>query len=125
QELSEEREGPTRELNSLYRDAGLDPGDLATVAAAFAEQAQSTQSDEDRTKRADQASAALRELLGGGTAEELTRELETARDNLRSHEQAHGKLTLDAPVVDSGPSDTPEGEADDEIQHKDIEIAEL
>ena len=125
QELSEEREGPTRELNSLYRDAGLDPDDLATAAAAFAEQAQSTQSDEDRTKRADQASAALRELLGGGTAEELTRELETARDNLRSHEQAHGKLTPDAPVVASVPPDTPGGEADDEIQHKDIEIAEL
>ena len=124
-ELKEESKGPAGELRGLYLKAGLDADDLAVAAAAFAEQAKSTQRDEERTKRSDQASAALRELLDGGTEEKLVRELETARSRLHEHEQAHGHLTLDGPAVDPASSESAGAAIDEELKQKDIEIAAL
>jgi hypothetical protein len=124
-ELKEERNDPAGELRELYRKVGLNADDLAAAAAAFGEQAKNTQLDEERTKRSDQASAALGELLDGGTEAELVRELEMARDRLHQHEQAHGQLMLDGPTVKPASSEPAGAVIDVELKQKDIEIAEL
>jgi DNA repair exonuclease SbcCD ATPase subunit len=125
EELREERKGPEGELLDLYRQASLDTDDLAGAAVAFAERAKSTQRDEARTKRSDEASAALGELLDGGTEEELLCEVETARGRLDEHEQAHGQFTLDGPAVDPASPEPVGAGIDEELKQKDIEIAEL
>jgi DNA repair exonuclease SbcCD ATPase subunit len=124
-ELKEERKDPAGELRDLYKNAGLNADDLTAAAAAFAEQAKSTQHDEERTKRSDQASAALEELLDGGTEEELLRELETAHAKLHEHEQAHGQLSLDGSAVNPASAEPARPGVDEELTQKDIEIAAL
>lgn len=124
-ELKEERKGPAGELLDLYRHAGLDASDLAAAATAFAAQAQAVQQNEDRTKRAERADAALRELLDGRTEEDLKRELQTAQGRLQEHERVHGELAADSTAVDPASLESARVGVEDELKGADIQIAEL
>jgi hypothetical protein len=119
-ELTSERENIEEQLRELYRDAGLDPEDLTNTAAAFAELVTSLEADQERATRADQATAALTELLGKSMPEDLERELQDARTSLSEHERAHGQLT-----TEEAPPQSSIACVEEELQRSDIEITEL
>jgi DNA repair exonuclease SbcCD ATPase subunit len=119
-ELTGEREDIEEQLRELYRNAGLDPENLTNTAAAFAELVTRLEGDQARATRANQATAAIAELLGKSTLEDLERELQHARTSLIEHERAHGQL-----AAEKAPPQSSVMSAEDELQRSDIEITEL
>ena len=124
-ELTGEREARAGELTELYSQAGLDTQDPAAATAAFAQRAMSAQEDLERTTRADQASAALTELLGGATDEDLLRDLQAAQDALAEDEQVHGVLTLGDAQIDLASLGQVRSRVEGGLAEADIEVARL
>jgi hypothetical protein len=124
-EVQEERAGPAAELSGLYRQAGLDADKSRTVGDEFAACAQRAQHDEGRIMRAEQASAALHELLDGRTMEELGQELGAAERALTEHERLHGEQPPGEASANEGEDGHELARAKSELTKCEIEVAEL
>jgi len=123
-EVKIERANPTAELSELYREAGLDPQNPGTVSDSFAAQASTAQRDEERIMQAEQANAALRELLDGQSVEELHLELRASETALSEHESVHGQRAQnDTNAPDGGEQDLTRAKS--ALTEREIEVAEL
>jgi hypothetical protein len=123
-EVKVERTSPAAELSELYRRAGLDPQDANAVSGSFEAQANTAQRDEERIIYAEQANAALQELLDGQSAEELRRELRAAETALAEHESTHGQHSQpDTNAHEVGEPDL--AQAKSALSDREIEVAEL
>lgn len=124
-ELTAERAGPAAELRRIYSQAGFDNQDARAVSGEFAAQAQSAQRDEERITHAEQANAALLELLDGRTTEELNLELRAAEKALVEHEQIHGEQPTVQETADGAGAEHALARAKRELTEREIEVAEL
>jgi DNA repair exonuclease SbcCD ATPase subunit len=123
-EVKIERASPVAELSELYRQAGLDPQDTGAVSSSFAAQANAAQREEERITLAEQANAALLEVLDGQTAEEIQLELQAAKTALVEHESVHGRRSEnDTSAQDDGEHNL--ARAKKALTEREIEVAEL
>ncbi len=123
-EVKIERASPVAELSELYRQAGLDPQDASAVSSSFAAQANTAQREEERIMYAEQANAALLELLDGETAEELQLKLRAAETALAEHESLHGHQSQNGTSgQDGGEHDLTQAKS--ALTKREIKVAEL
>jgi DNA repair exonuclease SbcCD ATPase subunit len=123
-EVKVERVGPAAELSELYLQAGLNPQDTKAISSSFAAQANTAQRDEERIMHAEQANAALQELLDGQTTEELRRELQAAETALAEHESIHGQRS-EGDTTAHGIREPDLARAKSALTDREIEVAEL
>lgn len=125
-----ERSELESELRHLYASAGIHEPDLAAAAAELARARAELEATEDRVRRADEAAARLRMLLGGETIADLEARRAELERRLREHEARHGG-ERPAPVeLDSGRRRLEEveqalGEARGEVTRLETEIGTL